>query len=156
MANALCNVGLSLGFSNVLVLPLAVTIIHLSSSFSPSSDVPVHCLFAARIILLRIPAQVCHKFDAWPEIYLELIAYQLEVVSFVFFVPHAFVRLNAMGLLAVVLLAMGARVLLWLVVLVLLFFLFLARLGLLGFFVLAYARLALLLRRAPVRASTIS
>ena len=42
MANALCKVGLSLGFSNFLVLPLAVTVIHLSSSFSPSSDVPVH------------------------------------------------------------------------------------------------------------------
>jgi len=42
MANALCNVGLSLGFSNFLVLPLAVTVIHLSSLFSPSSDVPVH------------------------------------------------------------------------------------------------------------------
>jgi hypothetical protein len=42
MANALCNVGLSLGFSNFLVLPLPVTVIHLSSSFSPSSDVPAH------------------------------------------------------------------------------------------------------------------
>jgi hypothetical protein len=43
---------------------------------------------------------------------------------------------------------MGARVLLWLVVLVLLFFLFLARRGLLGFLVLWFAKLALLLRRA--------
>ena len=68
------------------------------------------------------------------------------MVSLIFFVPHAFVRLDAMGLLAVVFLAMGAHVLLWLVVLVLLFFLFLARLGLLGFLVLAFARLALLLR----------
>ena len=51
-----------------------------------------------------------------------------------------------MGLLAVVSLAMGACVLLWLVVLVLLFFLFLASLGLLGFLVLAFARLAPLLR----------
>jgi len=51
-----------------------------------------------------------------------------------------------MGLLAVVFLAKGARVLLWLVVLVLLFFLFLASLGLLGFLVLAFVRLALLLR----------
>jgi hypothetical protein len=42
MANALCNVGLSLGFGNCLVFPLPVTVIHLSSSFSPSSDVPAH------------------------------------------------------------------------------------------------------------------
>ncbi len=42
MANASCNVGLSLGFSNFLVLPLPVTVIHLSSLFSPSFDVPAH------------------------------------------------------------------------------------------------------------------
>ncbi len=71
---------------------------------------------------------------------------RLEAVSLIFFVPHAFVRLNAMGLLAVVFLAMGAHVLLWLVVLVLLFFPFLASLGLLGFLVLTFMRLALLLR----------
>ena len=51
-----------------------------------------------------------------------------------------------MGLLAVVFLAMGARVLLWLIVLVILFFLFLASLGLFGFLVLAFAILVLLLR----------
>jgi hypothetical protein len=51
-----------------------------------------------------------------------------------------------MGLLAVVFLAVGTCVLLWLFVLVLLFLLFLARLGHLGFLVLAFARLALLLR----------
>jgi hypothetical protein len=90
--------------------------------------------FAARgIVLLRIPTQVRQKFDAWFEIDLKLIADRLEAVSFIFFVPHAFVRLDAMGLLAVVFLAMGARVLLWLIVLSLLFFLFLARRGLLGF-----------------------
>ncbi len=42
MANALCNLGLSFGFSNFLVLPQPVTVIHLSSSFSPSSGVPAH------------------------------------------------------------------------------------------------------------------
>ena len=42
MANALCNVVLSLGFSKILFLPLPVTVIHLSSSFSPSSDAPAH------------------------------------------------------------------------------------------------------------------
>ncbi len=73
------------------------------------------------------------------EIYLELIADRLEVVSLIFLVPHAFVRLDAMGLFAVVFLAMGACVLLWLVILVLLFLLFPARLGLHGFLVLAFA-----------------
>jgi hypothetical protein len=61
-----------------------------------------------------------------------------------------------MGLLAVVFLAMWARVLLWLVVLGLLFLLFLACRGLLGFLELAFARLALLLRRSAVGASTLS
>ena len=56
-----------------------------------------------------------------------------------FFVPHAFVRLDAMGHLEVVFLAMGAHVLLWLIVLVLLFFLLLASLGFLGFLVLMLA-----------------
>ncbi len=51
-----------------------------------------------------------------------------------------------MGLLAVVFLALGACVLCWLFVLVLLLLLFLARLGLLGFLVLAFTRLALLLQ----------
>ena len=51
-----------------------------------------------------------------------------------------------MGLLAVVFLTMGACFLLWIAFLVLLFFLFLASLGFLGFLVLAFARLALLLR----------
>ena len=102
--------------------------------------------FAARIVLLRIPAQFCQKFDAWLEINFELIIDRLEAVSLIFFVPHAFVWLDAMGLLAVVFLAMGAHVLLWLVVLVLLFFLFLASLDLLRFLVLAFVRLTLLLR----------
>ena len=112
--------------------------------------------FTAQIVLLHIPAQVRRKFDAWFEINLKLIADRLEMVSLIFFVPHAFVRLDAMGLLAVVFLTMGARVLLWLIVLGLLFFLFLARRGLLGFRVLAFTRLALLLRRAAVGASTVS
>ncbi len=71
-----------------------------------------------------MPAQVCHKFDAWLEIYLKLIADRLKLVSLVFLVPHACVRLDTMGLLAVVFLAMGACALLWLVVLVILFLLF--------------------------------
>ncbi len=63
-----------------------------------------------------------------------------------FLVPHAFVWLDAMGFLAVVFLAMGACVLFWLVILGLLFLLFPTILGLLGFHVLAFARLATLLR----------
>ncbi len=73
----------------------------------------------------------------WLDSYFKLIADQLEVVSPIFLVPHAFVRFNVMGLLAVVFLAGGACVLLWLFVLVLLFLLFFERLGHLGFLVLA-------------------
>ncbi len=51
-----------------------------------------------------------------------------------------------MGLLAVVFLAMGACVLLWLVILGLLFLLVPSRPRLLGFLVLAFTRLAPLLR----------
>jgi hypothetical protein len=43
MANALCNLGSSLGFSKFLVLPLPVTVIYWSSLFSPSSGIPAHC-----------------------------------------------------------------------------------------------------------------
>jgi hypothetical protein len=42
MANALCNLGLSLSCSNFLVLPQPVAVIHLSSLFSPYSNVPTH------------------------------------------------------------------------------------------------------------------
>jgi hypothetical protein len=60
-----------------------------------------------------------------------------------------------MGLLAVVFLTVGACVLLWFFVLVLLFLLFFARLGHCGFLVLAFARLALLLQSAAVGASAV-
>jgi hypothetical protein len=89
--------------------------------------------FAARIVLLCIPAQFCRKFDAWLEIDLELIADRLEAASLIFFVAHAIVWLDAMGLLAVVFLAMGTRVLLWLIILGLLFFFFSRALAFLGF-----------------------
>ena len=150
MANALCNVGLSLGFSKFLCLPLPVTVIHLSSSFSPFSDIPGHHHSLSELFFSAYPPNSANKFDAWLEINFELIADRLDAVSLIFLVSRAFVRLDAMGLLVVVFLAMGARVLLWLIVLVLLFFLFLASLGLLGFLVLAFARLAPLLRRATV------
>jgi hypothetical protein len=60
-----------------------------------------------------------------------------------------------MGFLAVVFLSVGACVLLWFFVLVLLFLLFLVRLGHRGFLVFAFVRLALLLRSAAVGASAV-
>jgi hypothetical protein len=48
----------------------------------------------------------------WLEINLKLIADRLEAVSLIFFVSHAFVQFDTMWLLAVVFLAMEARVLL--------------------------------------------
>ena len=51
-----------------------------------------------------------------------LIADQFEAVALVLLFPHALVWFNSMGLLAMELLAVGARTLLWLVVLVLLLF----------------------------------
>jgi hypothetical protein len=84
MANALCNVGLSLGFSSFLDFtstchrnPFVILVL----SFLRHPRAPS---FAARIVLLCIPAQVCQKFDAWLEIYLKLIADQLEAVSLIF------------------------------------------------------------------------
>jgi hypothetical protein len=85
--------------------------------------------FAFRTFLLCISAQVSLKFVAWLGIYLELIAYRLEVVALILLVPRAFVQFDTMGLLALVFLAVGACVLLWLVVLVLLFFFFLQALA---------------------------
>ncbi len=60
------------------------------------------------------------------------------MAALVFLAPHALVRFNSMRLLAMELLAVGARILLWLVVLVL--FLFTAsavQLGMLGFLAIA-------------------
>jgi hypothetical protein len=71
--------------------------------------------------------------------YLKLIADRLEAVSLIFLVPHEFVRLDAMGLLVVIFLVMGACVFLWLIVLILCFLLFDARLGLIGFLVLVFS-----------------
>ncbi len=48
---------------------------------------------------------------AWLESHLELVADGFETVSLVFFVPHAFVRVNVMGLPALEFLAVGAGVL---------------------------------------------
>ncbi len=107
---------------------------------------PLASSFALQIFLLHIPTQVRRKFEVWLELYFKLIADRLEAVSLILLVPHTLVRFNAMGLPAVVFLAVGACVLLWLVVLVLCFLLFPARLGLLGFLVFTFAILAPFLR----------
>ncbi len=59
---------------------------------------------------------------AWFECPFELITDQFEAVALVLFGPHASVWSNSMRLLAMELLAVGARILLWLVILVLLLF----------------------------------
>jgi hypothetical protein len=60
--------------------------------------------------------------------HLELIADGFEPVFFVFFVPHAFVWVDAMGLPALEVFAMGACVLCWCLIVVLFcFFLLLPR-----------------------------
>ncbi len=57
---------------------------------------------------------------AWFECHFELITDRFKVVAFVFLVPHAPFRFDLMGLLAMEFLAVGARILLWLIVLVIL------------------------------------
>ncbi len=90
---------------------------------------------------------------AWLECHFKFVADQFKAVALVLFVPHAFARFNLMGLLAMELLAVGTRILLWLVVFVLLLFsAATARLGALGFLALASAWLAFFLRQVAVRA----
>jgi hypothetical protein len=60
---------------------------------------------------------------AWLESHLKLVADGFEMVVLVFFVPHAFVRVDAIGLPALEFLAVGAGVLCECVVVVLLLFL---------------------------------
>jgi hypothetical protein len=82
----------------------------------------------------------------WLECHFELVADQFEVVALVLLVPHALVRFDSMGLLAMELLAVGARILLWLVVLLLLLFsVATLQLGALGFLALTCAWLAFFL-----------
>ncbi len=89
----------------------------------------------------------------WFECHFELITDQFDVVALVLLVPDALVRFNLMGLLAMELLAVGARILLCFVVLVLLLFSRATlQLGALGFLVLACAWLAFFLRRVAVGA----
>ncbi len=53
---------------------------------------------------------------AWFECHFKLIADRFEAVDFVLLVPHALVQFNSMGLLAMEPFAVGARILLWLVI----------------------------------------
>jgi hypothetical protein len=88
---------------------------------------------------------------AWFECHFELITDQFEPVALVFSVPHALVRFDLMRLLVMELLAVGARVLHWLVVLVLLLLSApAARLGTLGFLAIASLWLAFFFRRFAV------
>jgi hypothetical protein len=80
---------------------------------------------------------------AWFKRHFELVADQFEAVALVFLVPHALVRFDSNGLLAMELLAVGACILLCLVVLVLhLFSASASQLGTLGFLALACMWLA--------------
>ncbi len=54
---------------------------------------------------------------AWFECHVELVADQFEAVALVLLVPHALVWFNLMGLLAMELLAVGARILFWFITL---------------------------------------
>ena len=83
---------------------------------------------------------------AWFECHFKLATDQFEAVALVLLVPHALVWFDLMGLLAMELLAVGARILLALLVLVLLLFSTAAlQLGALGFLALACAWLAFFL-----------
>ncbi len=136
MANALCNLGLSLGFSNFLVLQQPVTVIHLTSLFSPSSNIPTHRHLLPELsfsaYLPKSTVNLMHGLKSTSSsLHIDLKRYSL------YFLFHMHLSVDAMGLITVVFLAMGACVLIWLVVLVLL--LFSVRLGLFGFLVLAFA-----------------
>ncbi len=86
------------------------------------------------------------------ECHFELITDQFEAVVIVFLVPRALVWFNSMRLLAMELLAVGACILLWLVVLVLLLFSASAvQLVTLGFLAVTCTWLAFFFGRVAVR-----
>ncbi len=93
----------------------------------------------------------------WFECHFELVADQFEALFLVLLVPHALVRFDLMGLLAMELLAVGARILLCLIVLVLLLLSpATSRLGALGFLALACMWLAFFFGQVPVGAYAVS
>jgi hypothetical protein len=90
---------------------------------------------------------------AWFECHFKLVADRFEVVALVLLVPHALAWLDLMGLLAMELFAVGARILLWLVIFFLLLFsVATSQLGALGFLALACAWLVFILGQVAVRA----
>ena len=87
----------------------------------------------------------------WFERQFKLVTDQFEAVALVFLVPHALVQFNLMGLFAMELLAVRARILFWFVVRVLLLFSASAlQLGTLGFLALACMWLAFFCGRVAV------
>ncbi len=83
---------------------------------------------------------------AWFECHFKLIADRFEAVALVLLVPHALVQFNLMGLLAMKLFSVGARILFWLIIFFLLLFpAATSQLGALGFLALACAWLAFIL-----------
>ncbi len=90
---------------------------------------------------------------AWFECHFELDEDRFEVVALVLLVPHALVQFDSMGLHAMKFLAVGARILLWLIVLVLLlFFAATLQLGALVFLALGCVWLAFFLGQVAVGA----
>jgi hypothetical protein len=81
--------------------------------------------FALPILFVRVPTQFRRKLVAWLESHLKFVADGFEMVFLVFFVPHAFVQANVMGLPTLEFLAVGAGVLCRRIVVVLLLFLLL-------------------------------
>jgi hypothetical protein len=83
---------------------------------------------------------------AWFECHFNLVAYRFEAVALVLLVPHALVQFESIGLLVMTLFAVGASILLWLVIFFLLLFpATTSQLGALGFPALVCAWLAFIL-----------
>jgi hypothetical protein len=83
---------------------------------------------------------------AWFECHFKLVADRFEAVALVLLVPHALVWFNSMGLLAMELFAVGAHILLWLIIFFFLLFPSATlQLGALGFLALACTCLAFVL-----------
>jgi hypothetical protein len=90
---------------------------------------------------------------AWFECHFKLVADRFEAVALVLLVPHAPARFNSMWLLGMELFAVGAHILLWLIIFFLLLFpAATLQLGALGFLALACAWLAFVLGRVAVKA----
>jgi hypothetical protein len=108
--------------------------------------------FTLRILRFCVPAHIRRKRVVLLEGHLGLIADGFEPVSFVFFVPHAFVWVDAMGLPALDFFAMGACVLCWRLIVILLCFLllFATCLGLFVLLAVVSAWFAFLLKRFAV------